>query len=533
MRPRSLIALVLAGALSIPAADRLGVLPSLPEDDPATPFLERVDGLGGCRLPDRRPWAGEAVLACLDALDANLRDPTDSVLVSRLRRRLALRDSGGGGWGVRPSWTQEHEGRTDRLLLDLGAEGHLLSSSDSDGVSGIAGGRLRPRVEVLLGDRLVLWSRPYQLTEVSDRARWTKSMDPSVGVYQTALFAKPGEAAPARTVDGLEGGLEASALGVRVRTGLLRSAWGSLPEPLMFSGGTDPMPLTEASAAVGPIEATVLGARLVGDSFDERRYLYGHRLRWVGSTWSVAWSEAAISVGRGLEPLYLVPVFPMILTEHMLGDPDNRQMDFDGSWRPVPSLELSAELFLDDLQNFLGFLSDGWGNKWALGVGIAARDVTGRRTLDRLQATRIEPWTGGPSSAVLPGEERNMPVHFGKPLGSALGPNSLALGWNRRQDLSESWSWTAALRAEWKGAGPGSSVGDLNWRDSSGAWAVAFPRKEWLGRVAWTRQVATAGAEWRLGGAWRSTLEAGVESSDAPGDRKVWPVCAVRLAFRE
>ncbi len=533
MRLRTLFPSILAYSLSCPALEIAEVLPSLPEDDPAIPFLERMDGTPGCRLPDRRPWPGETVLACLDAFLVQPGDRTDSVFAARLRRRLDLRGTADAGWGMRPAWSQEREGRTDRLFLDLGAEGHLVSNSDSDRVSGILGGRLRPRVEVLLGDRLALWSRPFQLTEVSDRARWTKSMDPGKGEYQTALFAQPGEAAPARTVDGLEGGIEARLVGVRVRSGLLRTTWGNLPEPLMFSGRTGAMPLTEVAAEVGPIEASVLGARLVGETFDERRYLYGHRLRWRGSTWSVAWSEAAISVGRGLEPLYLVPVFPMILSEHMLGDPDNRQMDFDGSWRPIPALELSAELFLDDLQNFLGFLSDGWGNKWALGVGLEARNFTGRRTLDRLQAARIEPWTGGPSSAVLPGEESNAPVHFGSPLGSALGPNSLALSWERRQDLSERWSWLSSLRAQWKGAGPGSSVSDRNWRDSSGAWVVAHSEKRWLGRLAWTRQIATTGAELRLGGQWRGTLEAGVEVSDIPGERHVWPVFAARVAFRE
>lgn len=533
MRQRLLLPSILACVLPTMAGTVAEVLPSLPEDDPSIPFLERLDGTDGCRLPDRRPWPGEVVLSCLDAYLARADDQTDSVLAARLRRRLDLRGGHDAGWGRRPAWTQEHEGRTDRLLLDLGAEGHLVSSSDSDRVSGVLGGRLRPRVEVLLGERLVLWSRPFQLTEISDRARWTKAMDPGKGEYQTALFAQPGEAAPARTVDGLEGGVEARLVGIRARTGLLRTTWGSLPEPLMFSGRTSAMPLTEVAAEVGPIEASVLGASLVGETFDERRYLYGHRLRWRGEGWSIAWSEAAISVGRGLEPLYLVPVFPMILSEHMLGDPDNRQMDFDGSWRPVPWLELSAELFLDDLQNFLGFFSDGWGNKWALGAGLEVRDLTGRRTLDRLQATRIEPWTGGPSSAVLPGEERNAPVHFGSPLGSALGPNSLSLSWTRRQDLSQAWSWSSSLRAEWKGAGPGSSVSDLNWLDSSGTWVVAHPRKRWLERVDWTRQVATTGAELRLAGQWRATLEAGAETSDAPGARRVWPVFAARVAFRE
>lgn len=509
------------------------ILPSFPQDDPDAEFLERLDGLGDCRLPDRRPWPGEAVLACLDGALTVLADPGDRARASRARSRLALRDSLPAGWGVRPAWETVREGRSDRLFLDLAAEGHLESSSDSGGgTSWIVGGRLRPKVEVLLGNRVALWSRVTQLTEVSDRARWTKEMDPGRGIYQTALFAGPGEAGRARTVDALEGGIEAEVVGVRIRSGILGAAWGSLPEPLMFSGRAEPFPLTEASTKIGPVEAVVLGGRLTADTYRQRRYLYGHRLRWVGSTWSFAWSEAAISIERDLEPLYLVPVFPIIFAEHRLGDPDNRQMDFDLAWRPARDVELSAELFLDDLQNLLGFLSDGWGNKWALGVGLRVRDLTGSRTLDRLQLARVEPWTGGASSAVLPGQPSNVPIHFGTPLGSQAGPNSLAVAWDRRQDLSDRWSWTARARLEWKGTDPGSSELDRNWRDSSGTWVLAHPRKEWLSGDLVSRQVVASGAELRLGGQWRALAEAGVEVSDTEGRRRTSPLVACRVHFR-
>lgn len=524
----SLLAAIFAGVPSWGA-----VLPSLVEDDPAVPLLERLDGRSGCSLPARRPWPGEAVLACLDGLDSSSLDPVDRSLVHRLRRRIALRDAS-AGWGPRPAWSTSRDGRTDRLLLDLEASSHAQFVTDSvSDRSVVAGVRARPRVDVLFGDGLALWSRPFQLVEVSDQARWVKLADARTGTYQTALFASQGDTGRARTVDGVEGGVEADPLGIRVRAGVLRTAWGALPEPLMFSGEADPFPLVEASSRIGPVEATVLFGRLTGDAFAERRYLYGHRLSWIGSTWSASWSEASVSVGRGVEPLYLVPVFPIIFVEHQIGDPDNRQMDFDASWRPRPDVELSAELFLDDLQNYFGFLSDGWGNKWALGVATRLRDFTGPRTLDRFQATRIEPWTGGPSSAVLPGAERNLPVHFGKPLGSRVGPNSLSLAWDRRQDLSERWSLLSALRGDWKGVGPGSSVDDLNWRDSSGVWVVAHPTKSWLSGGYFTRQQASLGAEWRfLDDQCRASLEFGAELSDETGFREIHPVAKWTVVFR-
>lgn len=524
---------ILAVVLSTVETVRAEVLPSFPEDDPSMGFLERLDGLGECRLPDRRPWPGESVVACLDGALPVLEDEQDRTRARELRERLSLRDSMPAGWGARPAWESLREGRSDRLFLDLAADGHLLTASDSGtGTSWILGGRLRPKVEVLLGRRVALWSRTTQLTELSNKARWTKELDPGRGIYQTALFAEPGEAGKARTVDALEGGIEAELVGVRIRSGLLGTAWGSLPEPLMFTGNAEPFPLTEASTRIGPVEAVVLAGRLTSDTYRERRYLYGHRLRWVGASWSLAWSEAAVSIYRDIEPLYLVPVFPIIFAEHRLGDPDNRQMDFDATWRPSRDFELSAELFLDDLQNLLGFLSDGWGNKWALGLGLRARDLTGRRTLDRFQITRVEPWTGAASSAILPGDPSNVPVHFGTSLGHGSGPNSFSATWDRRQDLSDRWTLTARAGLEWKGTDPGSSVRDLNWRDSSGTWVVAHPRKEWLAGDLTTRQTFATGAELRFARAWRAVGEAGVESSDDSGKREVLPLLSFRIHFR-
>lgn len=524
---------IFAVVTSLVGAVHAEVLPSLTTDDPSVGFLERLDGIGGCRLPDRRPWPGEVVVACLDSALSVLEDSQDRNQAVTLRARLALRDSMSAGWGPRPAWETVREGRSDRLFLDLAADGHAETANDSGGgTSLVVGGRLRPKVEVLLGDRLALWSRTTQLTEVSNRARWTKQMDPGRGVYQTALFADQGEAGKARTVDALEGGIEAEVVGVRVRSGLFGTSWGSLPEPLMFSGHAEPFPLTEASTRIGPIEAVLLAGRLTADTYSQRRYLYGHRLRWVGSSWSFAWSEAVVSIQRDLEPLYLVPVLPIINSEHRLGDPDNRQMDFDASWRPTRNLELSAELFLDDLQNVLGFFSDGWGNKWALGLGVRARDLTGPRTLDRLQVSRVEPWTGGPSSSIQPGQPSNVPVHFGTSLGSASGPNSFSANWDRRQDLSERWSWSARAGLEWKGRDPGSSVLDRNWRDSSGTWVVAHPRKSWLAGDLDTRQVVATGAELRFWSSWRAVAEGGMEITDASGEREVLPLVSCRIHFR-
>lgn len=515
------------------------ILPSLPIDDPSTPLLDRLDGSAGCQLPPRRPWPGEDVVTCIDSLLASPDvDASDKSRLSRLRDRLSLRDDSiSGKWRFRQG--------DDLVSFDVGITAYahaidrqvavgptLADSIDRDILAGL---RVRPRVDVAIGQDLVLWSRPRQIVEIADQPRWLKASDPQRGIYQTALFAGTGEMGRARTNDWVEGAIELSTRIGRISAGLGPLEWGDLPvEPLMLSGNTESVPFAQVTKKIGPIEATLLGGRLIGDTWSQRRYLYAHRFAWNGSNWRFGWSEMILSIEHDLEPLYLVPVFPYVFTEHLLGDPDNKQMDFDASWRPMPGLELSAELFLDDLQNYFGFLSDKWGNKWALGLGLKASGWTGKGSLDKFQVVRTEPWVGTASSSILPGTPGNAPVHFGKPLGSSAGPNSATLAWTHRQDLSQEWSWEAGLAALWKGTSPGSSIYDRNWRDSSGIWAVGVERKEWLSGDLVDRQELTAGAEWRFADGWRAVASASLARESLPGSPSDWkPGVSAAIAYHE
>ncbi len=534
MRPTTFAWLAVAASVAESAT-----LPSLPMDDPAIPLLERLEGSAGCALPPRRPWPGEKVLDCVDSL---LGSPdvaaSDKSRLLELSRRISLRsDSTSRRW----TWREGQDlvsfdpartvyAHAVRRRTATGAD--LSDSLDRDVLAGI---RLRPRVDVLLGRNLALWARPRQLVEASDQVRWVKLTDPSHGVYQTALFAEVGDLGTARTNDWVEGAVESETALGRISAGMVPLEWGDLPiEPLMLSGTTEPIPFVQATKSIGPIEATLVAGRLIGDTWTERRYLYAHRFAWNGSNWRFGWSEMILSVEHDLEPLYLVPVFPYVFTEHALGDPDNKQMDFDASWRPLAGLELSMELFLDDLQNYFGFLSDHWGNKWALGLGLKASGWTGPGSLDKFQFVRTEPWVGTASSAILPGQASNLPVHFGKPLGSSAGPNSATVAWMHRQDPSERWSWEAGLSALWKGTGPGSSIYDRNWRDSSGHWVPAIERKSWLSGSIVDRQEASAGGEWRFASGWRAMATASIARLSSPSRPLRWePGFACGISYHE
>jgi hypothetical protein len=524
---RTGLGLFLLSALA--AAD---VLPSLTLDDPDTDLLRRLEGRNGCELPSRRPWPGEAVLACLDSLlasqDLSL---VDRARVESARRRLAPADS---GWGL-IEWTEGSK----RARLDLGATlyatadrertGAGFARADTIGRDVRAGLQVRPRVDVILGQDLSMWSRPVQSVEVSPNRRFDKESDAEQGVYQTALFAAPGELSKARTHDWLEGAVELRGTFGRASMGLLPVEWGDLPVmPLMLAGGTSPFPLVQVVQSVGPIEATLLYGQPIGDSWSEDRRLYAHRFAWATPNFTLGFSEMVIAVDRGVQPLYLIPVFPYLMAEHLLGDPDNKQMDFDAAWKVAPTFEVSAELFIDDLQNLLGFFSNAWGNKWGLGIGARLSDWTGAGTLDRLQATRMEPWAGTASSSILPGSHSNAPVDFGTPLGWMAGPNSGELDWIHRQDLSEAWSWSATVRALWKGTDSGSGISDRNWRDSSGTWVVAHPTKKWLGGNLVDRQGLTVLAERRFGHGLRVVSGAGITRLSVP-DRPVRWIPSVQM----
>jgi hypothetical protein len=534
------------------ALSSAGILPSLPQDDPATPWLERWNGAPGCALPAQRPWPGEAVVACLEGLDTASLLPLDKAQRRTLLERLDLRKSPRPGYGWHPLWRSGPEDR-DFLSLDLGARAYGHFSGESVPVIRhidtsppapalphdlVGGYSLHPRIDLLLGPEVSLWARLRQLTEVSDQPRWYKVFDADHGIYQTALFSKD-EKKPsaARTSDWLEGALEVDLPWLRAQAGVQTLRWGFAPvNPLFFSGNAQPMEWISVRKGVGPVHAEVLYGAPLGVSYSENRRLYAHRTSVDLSGWipvQLSFSEAMVSNGHPFQPLYLMPVFPLFFTGHYVGTPDNLLMDFDLSVRASSSVELTTELFLDDLQNLLGFFDRGWGNKWGLAVGARLKDLTGSATLDRLQITRIEPWVYTTSATDLAGQPYTTPVHFGTLLGHPSGPNSLTLEWIHRQDLSPSWSWTASALALWKGTDLGSSWRDLNGTGmEEGILQVKEARKRWLTGDLTSRTSLTAGFEWRLDRQWRLEAALGGSRQDSAGTVEFSPKVAASLAWR-
>ena len=529
-----------------------GILPSIPLDDPAMPWLERWRGRLGCDLPAVRPWAGEDVLACLEKLDTAQLTGIERAQAAAIRRRLDLRDHE-GGYGRRPAWGSVD--KQDLVALDLGASWYarfagrrlpvvyrldtLGDDMDTLPHDLVLGGDLHPRIDVVLGQNVVVWARLRQVTELSDGRRWLKSFDPDHGVYQTALFAKEGaNASYGRTSDWLEGALEFNSTWLRGQAGVQRLCWGMMPiHPLLFSGEAEPMGWTSVRKDIGPIRSEVLYGAPLGVTYTEDRKLYAHRTSFDLGAWiplQLSFSEAMLSNGRSFQPLYLMPVFPLFFTGHYVGTPDNLLMDFEASVQVSSKVEFMGEVFLDDLQNALGFFSKDWGNKWGLALGTRLVDLTGTGSTDLFQATRIEPWVYTTSATDLPGAGYTTPVHFGTLLGHPAGPNSLTLEWQHRQDLSDRWSWLFSGSALWKGLDLGSSWRDVNGTGfEEGVLQVKEPRKQWLGGDLARVVRAGAGVEWRLDSQWRLEVQAGGGWQDSVGVKDLWPELSCKLSWRQ
>ena len=162
--------------------------------------------------------------------------------------------------------------------------------------------------------------------------------------------------------------------------------------------------------------------------------------------------------------LYWFPFIPFYFTEHYLGDQDNRIMSFDGMVHLRKRFSLYGELFLDDITNLLGMVSnDSWGDKWGTLIGFKVHNplLFLPASMIRAEFLQTEPWVYTTSSRPDQ-EENNYPVHFGSPLGTGLGPHSRMLTLNCIGRISTAFEAEAGIKHFWKGRGKGSSIFDEN-----------------------------------------------------------------------
>jgi hypothetical protein len=212
--------------------------------------------------------------------------------------------------------------------------------------------------------------------------------------------------------------------------------------PLTFSGKHSPVTYFRARMDLAAIEY-IHTFGLLRTQKDKPKYLYTHRLniplfkRRVtfgineviinGSTAEKAQVDSLkpkyYDEERSWEWVYMIPFIPYSFAEHYVGDRDNAVLSFDIDVSYPKAFRWYSEFFIDDISSPLTLFSDDFGNKWAVSLGgqyfgaLAGKDLT-----ISTEYSRIEPWV---YTHFYGGSHRY--THYGRNLGSDIGPNSAAL----------------------------------------------------------------------------------------------------------
>lgn len=239
----------------------------------------------------------------------------------------------------------------------------------------------------------------------------------------------------------------------------------------------------------------------------------------LGAYEMVAYSD------RAFEPVYAIPLVPLKIAEHFLGDRDNIALGIDASYAFRGRSRIYTELFLDDLLGPQDLFDDYWGNKFAWTVGGEILDPFLPASSLQVEYSRVEPWLFGHHV------RDNQLQHFGSLLGSSLPPNSHAfrLRWNQR--LTDALELAAEYGFLQRGVrARGSSIFDVHDR------AVEGDSKEFLGDDPETRHAFQADLTARLGRRADVHIQAGQLLVDdwrsTPGQDLATPFLGLSASFR-
>jgi hypothetical protein len=263
----------------------------------------------------------------------------------------------------------------------------------------------------------------------------------------------------------LRGGINYNYTFFRIEAGVDRFRQGPcLYHPLTFSGNAPPVTYVRLRLDFWRTQYIHTVAQL-NSQRDKGKYLYTHRWRFPGwndrlvfgvgealvngsvteqqppcddadpcagtaaDTNSVA--ENLMGNTRGWELRYMIPFVPYTVAQQVYGDQGNTLLFFDISLRYPDTWRWYAEFLLDDINVGWPPVSDDFGDKWGLTLGMQHTFSLGGFTwAHAAEYSRIEPWV---YTHYYGGSHRF--THFGTSLGSPLGPNSEAFTWTLHQDL--------------------------------------------------------------------------------------------------
>ncbi|MGB9747988.1 MAG: hypothetical protein ACPLXM_13770 [Bacteroidales bacterium] len=245
-----------------------------------------------------------------------------------------------------------------------------------------------------------------------------------------------------------------------LETGIGRNFWGEGYRSLFLSDNSNAYPYVKTTVRVWHIKyISLLGfLRDVNLPGSRNRLLakYGafHYLSWnVIHRLNLSFFEAVIWNGndsirhRGYDFQYMIPVVVYRPVEHWIGSPDNALLGAAGSYKLSPAWTVYTQFMLDELVVKEFLQGTGWaGNKYALQVGIKAREPFGKEGLHLLAEMNLaRPYTWSHRSTL-----NNYGAWY-QPLAHPAGGNfmeGLAEGKYRagRNLLSVFLSYTAAGR---------------------------------------------------------------------------------------
>lgn len=154
---------------------------------------------------------------------------------------------------------------------------------------------------------------------------------------------------------------------------------------------------------------------------DRAKYLAAHRMEIRPfRNLLLAVSEAVVYGDRDVEPLYLNPFVPMIISERHVGNQDNNMLGFDGAlFLPAQRLKLYGEVLFDDF-SLAKDIFGSFGNKWAIQAGLFWVNPFGLPDTGlRLEATRVQPFVYSHTRS-----EVNTLTNYNNPMGYWLGSDN-------------------------------------------------------------------------------------------------------------
>jgi hypothetical protein len=285
----------------------------------------------------------------------------------------------------------------------------------------------------------------------------------------------------------------------------------ALRNPLTLSGEGSPVTYVRVRMDLAAFEY-VHAFGLLRAQKNREKYFYVHRLDFplFGNRVQLGLNEVIINGStaesaqedslkkelygekRGLEWVYMIPFVPYKFAEHYAGDRDNAALSFDCEIFLPREFRWYGEFFLDDIASPLTLFSDDFGNKWALTAGAQYFGVLFGRDLQvNLEYTRIEPWVythfnGGSHSY----------THYGRSLGSDLGPDSDELFCSGEFAVSKRNTVGLFLKNTRKGVSRGSSINDVFQFEGQSSLPPDSEKKEFLGK-GYSRLIA-GGLIWKF-----------------------------------